>query len=78
MCLPFSSAGVDEYGPIIYPGPPRGPDEVATRLKRLDPCGIERSFSASTGHAHWAQDQPATVWLLHGESLGVQAAPRTD
>ena len=78
MRLPFSCASVDEYGPVSYPGPPRGPDEVASRLERPDPYGIERSFSASTRHAHWAQDQPATVWLPHGESLGVQAAPRTD
>ena len=41
MRLPFSCAGVDEYGPASYTGPQRGPDEVATRLERSDPCGIE-------------------------------------
>ena len=32
MRLPFPCAGVDKYGPVSYPGPPRGLDEVAVRL----------------------------------------------
>ena len=78
MCLLFSCAGVENDVPVSYPRPPRGPDMVAARLERPDPCGIERSFLASNGHAHWAEYQPATVRLAPGESHCVQAAPRAD
>ena len=40
MCLPFSCAGVENDVPVSYPRAPRGPDKVAARLERLDPCGI--------------------------------------
>ena len=61
MRLPFSCAGVENNVPVSYPRPPRGPDKVAARLERLDPCGYERSFLASTGHPPRAEYQPATV-----------------
>ena len=51
MRLPFSCVGVDYDGPVSYTGSPRRPDEVVDRLARLDPCGIERSFLGSKGHA---------------------------
>ena len=78
MRLRFSYAGVEKYVPVSYTGPLRGRDMVAARLERPNPCGIECSFLASTGHAHWAEYQPATVRLAPCESHGVQAARRAD
>ena len=78
MRLPFACAGVDEYGPVSNPGPPRGPDEVAFRLERPDPCGIERSFLASTGHTHRAEYQPAIVMMAPAWSHDVQPVQRAD
>ena len=51
---------------------------VKARLERPDPCGIERSFLASTGHAHWAEYQPATVMMPPAWSHDVQPAQRAD
>ena len=49
---------------------------VADRLERLDPCGIERSFLASKGQAHWVEYQPGTMRLAPALSHDEQPAQR--
>ena len=67
MLLLFSCAGVDEYGPVRYPGPPRGPDEVATRLERPDPCVIwttKSKYSFWCNSSYHACDIMDLIWTM--------------